>query len=331
MHKSKHHKNASFSYKEALSKILATGPYLLISCLFLAITSPVNGQENPCGETMVKLPYEISRTSPVNGGSLPADEPVLIEMIAPSMVLDAPEQQIEPITYKELYVGPLPFGVVHSLQTLRSDYGTTRYLGGDTLHWEPTSWDAPMERRVLVIIRLMELLDDGTVAPASFVEGSSYTVAMKIADINGEPGTYIDYEFSFTAEAPKGALALDTVSSELTVNLQESCETTDLDCESDPDTCDIQCANAAELARIGVETTFSPLSMENDRSLAFRASLSTHSYSWVSVLFPGEQNDAWTASLATFHGGGSIPDEACASVSMGSPGLPPVAEFETCA
>ena len=104
----------------------------------------------------------------------------------------------------------------------------------------------------------------------------------------------------------------------------------DLGCESDPDSCEVLCNNSGELARIGVEASLAPLALDSERSHAFRTSLTTHNYAWVSILFPGDSGDDWTASFATFHGGTSVPQQTCASISVGVPGLPPIIELEDC-
>lgn len=280
---------------------------------------------SPCEKPQLVARFAVSRTFPEEGGVLPANRPVLIELTAPPRVPETPDQEVLVVTPKAF---ELSGGAVFGVTTTRSDYGTVRYLPSPMAEWAPTEWNDEYERKMLVQLQVFELLPDGTSKPGLLVPGQDYTFKMKVGAAAGADA-YADWELHFTAGEAVGPGAAPVAGAYHSVVADSSCQEVHLDCSTATD-CSVSCAQVGTLQKVShtlsVDGANVPLSADDPWLLDIK--LSDYGFSFRQLRFPEDDPASLGAVIDIFQSATDKGLTACATLTVSVPGGGPSVESD---
>ncbi|GMV40452.1 MAG: hypothetical protein AMXMBFR64_21680 [Myxococcales bacterium] len=281
-----------------------------------------------CPTTPLVTRFSVSRTWPAEGGTLPANRPVLIELSAPPRVPETPDQPVTVVAPKAF---ELSGGAIFGVTSSRSDYGTVRYLPGPMAEWAPTEWDASFERHMMVQLNVYELTPDGSSKLGQLVPGQAYTFKMLVGASDDDPSAFEEWELHFTAGDPAPAAADPVTGPYHSMAADSGCEEIHLDCTSAPD-CSATCAQVGNLQRVrhtlDVDGGNVPLSADDPWLLDLQ--LSDYGFTFRQLRFPGDDPATVGAIIDTFQSATDKGVTVCAKVTISVPGGGSVTSDEAC-
>lgn len=279
-----------------------------------------------CDTTPLVTRMAVTRSWPVEGGVHPADRPILVELRAPGLAPTTPDQPVELVLPKSF---ELSGGKVFGVTTVRSDYGTTRYLPGPYAEWAPAEWDDDRERSMLVQLQVFEAGPGGTATPGELTVGQDYTFKMLVGSAEAPEGFDV-WELHFTAGDPAAATA--PVSGAFhTIVADSSCEEVHLECTSAPD-CSPACAQVGTLQKVRHDVALSggDVQLPEDQPWVIEYALSDYGFTFRQVRFPDDPPEDLGARIDTFQSASKDGLTACASLTIALPGGPKVDSEVSC-
>ena len=282
---------------------------------------------DPCDTTPLATRFAVSRTWPVEGGTHPADRPMLVELTAPAVAPVSPDQPVEVVLPKTFQ---LTGGKVFGVSTVRSDYGTTRYLPGPWTDWAPSEWDDDRPRAMLVQLQVFEGGPNGETLPGQLTVGDTYTLSMLVGD-PASPDGYSTWELHFTAGEPAGEPQAPVSGAYHAVVADSSCQEVHLDCSTTPN-CDVTCAQVGTLQKVRHTVTVDGdnVPLPEDEPWVLEHKLSDYGFTFRQVRFPDDPPGEVGAQIDVFQSASTEGLTACASLSIGVPGGPKVDSEVSC-
>lgn len=143
--------------------------------------------------------YTVTRTFPVNGGTLPYDHDILIELRAPGAPSPWPESGAAYLEPKDLSIAPWGAAAPPVVTTFRSHQGPTWYLAGALASWESPSWNSTTSEHSLLLV--VSVTPDG-VLPL-LLPDTDYELTMQVGAPTAQGAAYESFSLSFHVAAPK--------------------------------------------------------------------------------------------------------------------------------
>lgn len=298
----------------------ACGAAALAALAVLALPRPATAQ---CTPDTLTATFEVVRTWPPEGGVLPANRPILVELEAAAVQAETPDQPIDVITPKSYKLDPLPAGWGYTFDTLRSDLADSknrRFLPGPYAEWSPTQWDDAVTRHMLISLTPF---DTDALGPGDLTPGKQYTFSMEVGP-NAEP-----FVLTFTAGDPTPTTPDPSDAAWHAAVVDTSCQMVHLDCSS-ADDCSADCKLEGKLQRIRttVDVSLSDVPLPDDEPVLIEYDLSKYGFIFRQLVLPGDDLSQVGAQLDVFRSAEKDDAEACVNLLLSVPGAGPTAVSE---